>query len=106
MFFTTFKRLLFALCTLGACQSAVADDTLKIAIGQRGNWENAAPELGQKAGFFKKQGLSLELLYTQGAGETLQAVISGSVDMGLGVGTAGGRWALRKGAPRGAPPQS
>jgi NitT/TauT family transport system substrate-binding protein len=77
----------------------VADDTLKIAIGQRGNWENAAPELGQKAGFFKKQGLSLELLYTQGAGETLQAVISGSVDMGLGVGTAGVLGAFGKGAP-------
>src|SRR5213079_2172598 len=55
----------------------------KLAIGQRGNWENAAPELGQKAGFFAKHGLTLELLYTQGAGETLQAVISGSVDIGI-----------------------
>src|SRR5260221_3241546 len=99
MFFTTFKRLLFALCTLGACQSAVAEDTLKLAIGQRGNWENAAPELGQKAGFFKKRGLSLELLYTQGAGETLQAVISSSVDIGVSVRTAGALGAFAKGAP-------
>jgi len=79
--------------------AAMAEDTLKLAIGQRGNWENAAPELGQKAGFFKKHGLTLELLYTQGAGETLQAVIPGSVDIGIGVGTAGVLGAFAKGAP-------
>ena len=78
-----------ALAALVMSTAAMAEDTLKLAIGQRGNWENAAPELGQKAGFFKKHGLALELLYTQGAGETLQAVISGSVDLGIGVGTAG-----------------
>ena len=90
--------LITVLLTL-ASASALAADTLKLAIGQRGNWENAAPELGQKAGFFNKQGLTLELLYTQGAGETLQAVISGSVDLGLGVGTAGVLGAFAKGAP-------
>jgi NitT/TauT family transport system substrate-binding protein len=77
----------------------VAEDTLKLAIGQRGNWENAAPELGQKAGFFRKHGVAMELLYTQGAGETLQAVISGSVDIGIGVGTAGVLGSFAKGAP-------
>src|SRR5439155_11500376 len=81
------------------CHGARAEDTRKLAIGQRGNWENAPPEVGQKAGFFKKRGLNLELLYTQGAGETLQAVISGSVDVGLGVGTAGVLGAFAKGAP-------
>ena len=89
MLSTISKRLLLALCALAAWQCVLAEDTLKLAIGQRGNWENAAPELGQKAGFFKKRGLNLELLYTQGAGETMQAVISGSVDIGVGVGTAG-----------------
>jgi NitT/TauT family transport system substrate-binding protein len=85
---------------LGAlCHSALAEDTLKMAIGQRGNWENAAPDLGQKAGIFKKHGLVLELLYTQGAGETLQAVIPGSADIGVGVGTAGALGAFAKGAP-------
>ncbi|MDQ2961972.1 MAG: ABC transporter substrate-binding protein [Pseudomonadota bacterium] len=87
----------FAVLTVGT--TAMAEDTLKLAIGQRGNWENAPPELGQKAGFFKKHGLVLELLYTQGAGETLQAVISGSVDIGIGVGTAGVLGAYAKGAP-------
>ena len=86
-----------AVATVGP--TAMAEDTLKLAIGQRGNWENAAPELGQKAGFFKKHGIALELLYTQGAGETLQAVISGSVDLGIGVGTAGVLGAYAKGTP-------
>lgn len=88
-----------AVVLAAAAAPALADDTLKLAIGQRGNWENAAPELGQKAGFFKKRGLALEILYTQGAGETLQAVISGSVDIGIGVGTAGVMGAFAKGAP-------
>ena len=78
---------------------AQAQDTLKLAIGQRGNWENAMPELGQKAGIFKKHGLNLEILYTQGGGETQQAVISGSVDIGIGVGTGGAMGAFAKGAP-------
>jgi NitT/TauT family transport system substrate-binding protein len=90
---------LVALAIFSTATSAMAEDVLKLAIGQRGNGENAAPELGQKAGFFKKHGLTLELLYTQGAGETMQAVISSSVDLGIGVGTAGVLGAFAKGAP-------
>ena len=82
-----------------ATEPAAAQDTLKLAIGQRGNWETAVSELGQRAGIFKKHGLNLELLYTAGAGETLQAVISGATDIGIGVGTTGALAAFSKGAP-------
>ncbi|MDB5510105.1 MAG: aliphatic sulfonate transporter [Hyphomicrobiales bacterium] len=78
---------------------ALAQDKLKVAIGQRGVYENSISELGQNAGFFKKRGLELEVLYTQGSGETQQAVISGSVDIGIGVGTHGMMSAFSKGAP-------
>jgi ABC-type nitrate/sulfonate/bicarbonate transport system substrate-binding protein len=78
---------------------ARAEDTLKIAIGQRGNWETAMPEIGTRAGIFKKHGLTLDMTYTKGAGETIQAVISGAVDIGTGVGTAGAMSAFAKGAP-------
>jgi hypothetical protein len=37
-----------------------ADDTVKLAIPMRGNWENAAPDLGERAGIFAKRGLALE----------------------------------------------
>lgn len=80
------------------CATA-AQDALKIAIGQRGGWEQCVSELGQNAGIFKKHGLALELLYTQGSGETIQIVLSGSVDVGIGPGTHAVFGAFSKGAP-------
>ncbi len=96
----TFTRLALgtAFATLIALP-AFAQDKLKVAVGQRGVWENSVSELGQDAGIFKKHGLQLEVLYTQGGGETQQAVISGSVDLGIGVGTYGVMGAFSKGAP-------
>ena len=78
--------------------AASAQDKLKLALGQRGNWDTAIAELGQQAGIFKKRGLELEILWTQGAGESQQAVISGSVDIGL-AGTLAAFGAYQKGAP-------
>jgi len=97
------KRLLVTLTLAAAfaAQSlpACAQDVVKLAIGQRGNWDTAVPHLGVKAGIFKKHGLELELTYTSGSGETLQPVISNSVDIGLAVGTMGALSAYSKGAP-------
>src|SRR5262245_49211365 len=76
-----------------------ADDVLKLAVGAPNNWDTCIPEIGQRAGIFKKHGLTLELLYTQGGGETMQAVISGSVDIGIAAGTAAVMGAFAKGAP-------
>jgi NitT/TauT family transport system substrate-binding protein len=78
---------------------AWADDTVKLAVGQRGNWDTSVSEVGQLAGIFKKQGLVLEIVYTNGAGETQQAVISGSVDLGIAAGVMGVLGAYSKGAP-------
>jgi len=82
-----------------AASPALAQDRLKVAIGQRGVFENSISELGQDAGIFKKHGLVLETLYTQGSGESQQAVISGSVDIGIGIGTVSALAAFQKGAP-------
>jgi len=86
-----------AMATLTA--PAAADDLVKMTIGQRGNWDTSITNLGEKAGIFKKHGLQLEMIYTSGSGETLQPVISGSVDLGLAVGTLGAMAAYSKGAP-------
>ena len=88
----------FGLLALGVT-GAAAEDQLKVAIGQINNWENQPPTLGQDAGIFKKHGLVLENVGTAGAGETIQAVISGSADIGGGVGAAGVMRAFSKGAP-------
>ena len=95
------RKLLYAVMGLVAAiaSPAVAQDRLKIAIGQRGIWDGSLPELGQGAGIFKKYGLELELVFTQGTGETLQAVISGAADIGGGLGTLGVMGAFAKGAP-------
>src|ERR1700739_1002601 len=90
--------LLIAGCVL-LTAPAVADETLKLTVGQRGNWDTSVSELGQRAGIFKKHGLALELVYTQGSGETQQATISGSVDIGVAVGIMGALSSFSKGAP-------
>jgi NitT/TauT family transport system substrate-binding protein len=84
---------------IGAAQPATAEDTIKLAVGQRGNWDTSVSEIGQRAGIFKKHGLNLEMVYTNGAGETQQAVISGSVDIGIAAGIMGALSAYSKGAP-------
>ena len=90
---------LAAVLLLGAAAAHRREDTLKLAVGQRGNWDTSVSEVGQRAGIFKKHGLELEIVYTQGAGETQQAVISGSVDIGVAAGVMGVLSAYSKGAP-------
>ena len=84
---------------LAGALPANAQDKLKLAVGQRGNWDTSVSEVGQRAGIFKKHGLELEVVYTQGAGETQQAAISGSVDIGVAAGIMGVLSAYAKGAP-------
>ena len=71
-------RIAALLGVLAFASPAFADDVLKIAAGQRGSWETGISDLGQRAGIFKRHGLELQIVYTQGSGETQQAVISGS----------------------------
>src|SRR5215469_3346268 len=94
-------RMFFGALTAVLCAiwPAFADDALVIAVGQRGLWDTSVAELGQRGGIFKKHGISLDILYTQGGGETQQAVISGSVELGVSAGSMGVFGAFAKGAP-------
>jgi ABC-type nitrate/sulfonate/bicarbonate transport system substrate-binding protein len=56
---------------------ASAQDSLKVAVDQRGAWGTAALELGQRAGIFKRHGLTLDLTYPRAESEIETAVISG-----------------------------
>src|SRR4249919_37051 len=96
---TSTALALAALMLLGAAAGASADDKVKVAAGQRGNWDTSVSEIGQRAGIFKKHGLELEILWTQGGGETQQAVLSGSVEIGVATGIMGVLSAYSKGAP-------
>jgi NitT/TauT family transport system substrate-binding protein len=79
--------------------AALAADSLKLAIGQRGKWDGAVAELGMRASIFKTHGIDLEILWSSGGGETMQAVISGRVDIGMNAGTLGVLGAFAEGAP-------
>jgi NitT/TauT family transport system substrate-binding protein len=94
-------RYVVAICTasLALVPEASADDPLNVAVGQRGAWETAAAELGQQAGIFKKHRIVLDLLYASDDGEVEQRVISGGVDIGLGVNAMAVMRAYARGAP-------
>src|SRR5262249_9201935 len=84
---------------LAFASPAAAEDTLRLAVGAPNNWDTCVSDVGMRAGIFKKHDLNLELLYTQGGGETIQAVISGSADIGIAAGTIGVLGAFAKSAP-------
>ncbi|MBL4600625.1 MAG: ABC transporter substrate-binding protein [Rhizobiaceae bacterium] len=95
-------RGLAAMAMLWVASTAFAAEDLKkvtVAIGQGGKWDSSLPQLGLDKGIYKKHGLELDILYTQGGGETQQIVISGSADIGIAVGTQGAMGAYSKGAP-------
>jgi NitT/TauT family transport system substrate-binding protein len=91
--------MLIALAALSMALPAIAADTLKVAVAQRGQWDTAITELGQRSGIFAKRGLVVEILYTQGGPEAHQAVISGSMDIACGGGIESAVGAYSKGAP-------
>lgn len=93
----------FALVILGLWIAAplpcAAQDTLKVAVPQRGAWDTSITEIGQRAGIFKKHNLNVELLFTGGGAEALGAIIGGSLDMAVSVGFSTVLGSYSKGAP-------
>jgi NitT/TauT family transport system substrate-binding protein len=99
MKYSDLPRVFAAIAILTVLSAAArAQDNLTLALGQRGNWDTAIAELGQQAGIFKKHGLILDIVWTQGAGESQQALLAGSVDIGL-LGTQNAFAVYAKGAP-------
>jgi len=78
---------------------AQAPDKLKVAISQRGFWDSSFLEFAQKEGFLKAANLDVEFFYTEGGGQTLQVLNSGSVDVAMSNGLLGTIGAFSKGAP-------
>ena len=95
-------RLLAALLAalgIAAADTASAQDRLKIAVGGRGIGETFITEVGYNAGLFKKHKLELDIFYTDGGGETQQAVISNSAQIGVASGFLGAIGVFAKGGP-------
>jgi len=94
------KRTSLALVVLALMGGAApAQDTLKVAVPQRGAWDAGLAELGRRGGIFKRHGLDLEILYTQAGPESIQALIAGSVDIATASGVSAAVGTFAKGAP-------
>ncbi|MDP2618701.1 MAG: ABC transporter substrate-binding protein [Hyphomicrobiales bacterium] len=98
------RRNLLSLTVAGSLAVIVpfsvrAQDKITVAIGQKGLWDTMVTVHGVDQGFFKEEGLEVEIIYTRGGSETLQAVITGSAQFAMVNGVLGVLGAFAKGAP-------
>jgi NitT/TauT family transport system substrate-binding protein len=96
---TFVTALLGAALICAQSEACRAQDQLKVAVGGRGIGETFVTEVGYKAGLFNKHNLVLDIFYTDGGGETQQAVISNSAQIGVASGFLGAIGVFAKGAP-------
>lgn len=95
------KRLAATVLALGLAASPALAQQLKIKV--------AAPhptimpstfaKIAQDLGFFKRENVDVELLWTAGGADAQQATISGSVDLAVQTGLSGILAAIQRGAP-------
>jgi NitT/TauT family transport system substrate-binding protein len=74
---------------IAATSPILAAEKLKVTIPQKGFWDSSWVEFAEAAGFFKEAGLEVEIFWTEGGAQTLDAVMSGSTDIALSNGILG-----------------
>jgi len=95
-------RLVFAAAALlAACSvgTASAAEKVRVASSHKGVLDPTLVLLADKAGFFKDKGIEVEIFWTRGGSDTQQAVVSGSMDLGMATGLLGTLAAYEQGAP-------
>jgi len=95
----TLGNALICAAAVALTGNAVAQDQVRAAVGQRGNWDTLIISQGTEAGIFKREGLEVAITWTRGGAETLQAVITDSADVAIANGILGVIGAISKGAP-------
>lgn len=90
---------LMMLTGLAPFTPALAEDDVSVAVGQRGLWDTMVVHHGIEEGIFAEEDLSVDITWTKGGAETLQAVTTRSVDMGFVNGTLGVLGAYQRDAP-------
>src|SRR5688572_1233258 len=78
---------------------AVSEDKVRAAIGQRGLFDTHFIPAGVEQGIFKKNNIEVDITWTRGGAETLQAIITDSADVAIANGILGVIGAASKGAP-------
>ena len=93
------RKLIIGISATLLAVPAAAQDTVKAAIGQRGLFDTHFIPQGVEQGIFKKNGIDVEITWTRGGAETLQAIITNSADVAIANGILGVIGAASKGAP-------
>jgi NitT/TauT family transport system substrate-binding protein len=76
-----------------------AADRLVVSSGHQSGWDALVINFGVRKGFFQAKGLDVQIVDMDTGAPTVQAVVSGSVDLAVGVGIPGFMAAAMKGAP-------
>jgi NitT/TauT family transport system substrate-binding protein len=95
----TIALILGVLAATATTDALAQTQTLKVAVAQRGFWNSSFVEFALQQGFFKQEGLEIEILYTEGGASTLMPVVTGSLDIAMTNGTLGVIAAFAKGMP-------
>jgi NitT/TauT family transport system substrate-binding protein len=93
------RRTIALLLGMITAATGATAETLKVAVAQRGFWNSSFVEYALRQGFFKQEGLEIDILYTEGGASTLMPVVSGSIDIAMTNGTLGVIAAFAKGMP-------
>ncbi|MEX0405272.1 ABC transporter substrate-binding protein [Aquibium sp. LZ166] len=91
--------LIGAAASLLTAFQASAQDVIRVAAPHPTALQSTPIRLGEMLGFFEKENIKVETIFTQGGSDIQNAVISGSVDIGLQTGMAGVLSAIQQGAP-------
>jgi ABC-type nitrate/sulfonate/bicarbonate transport system substrate-binding protein len=78
------KSMMLAGCLLTAASTAYAADTIKIGKAVYDVWHYTPVDVGIAEGFFAKEGIDVEISILSGGAKLQQALLSGSIDLGLG----------------------
>jgi len=93
------NRFLITVLLLVFAAPSLSQDKVRAAVGQRGNWDTLFISQGVEAEIFKKNNLEVDITWTRGGAETLQAIITDSADVAIANGILGVIGAASKGAP-------
>jgi NitT/TauT family transport system substrate-binding protein len=65
---------------------AVAGETIRVVVPDRGAWNTSYTEFGRQQGFFREQGLDVEISYVADEASLEQALTSGEADIAVAAG--------------------
>jgi NitT/TauT family transport system substrate-binding protein len=93
------NRVLIGILLLAFAAPSLSQDKVRAAIGQRGLFDTHFIPAGVEQGIFRKNNIEVEMTWTRGGAETLQAIITDSADVAVANGILGVIGAASKGAP-------